>query len=113
MAFISDTVHPALGRLRRPQRFCDDPAREDLVTRAAATQLADDVAHIDGHMSKREWVADVHLFVFGRLGLRLPTNTGDFPGLYRHTLRIADLPATRSAMAQQGNASVGPTSGPG
>lgn len=120
MGFISSTVHPALGRLWRPRRFCDDPAREDPVTRAAATQLVDDFALIERHMSKREWVAgnrvtvtDFHLFVFGRLGLRLPTNARDFPGLYRHTLQIANLPATRSAMAQQGIALVGPTSGSG
>jgi glutathione S-transferase len=120
MAFISSTVHPALGRLWRPKRFCDAPACEDSVTRAAAAQLADDFAHIEKHMSKREWVAgnqltvaDFHIFVFGRLGLRLPANTRDFPNFHRHTLQIASLPATRSAMAQQGIGLVGPASGPG
>ena len=71
-------------------------------------------------MSTREWivgdhltVADLHLFVFGRLGLRLPANTRDFPGFHRHTLRIANLPATQHAMAQQGIGLEGPASGPG
>jgi glutathione S-transferase len=90
------------------------------VEHAAATQLANDFAHIDKHLSNRQWVAgdhltaaDFHLFVFGRLGLRFPTSTRDFPNFHRHTLGIASLAATQSAMAQQGIAFEGPASGPG
>jgi glutathione S-transferase len=120
MAYISSTVHPALGRFWRAERFCDDASCAASIQHAAATQLADDFAYIERHMSAREWivgdhltVADLHLFVFGRLGLRLPANTRDFPGFHRHTLRIASLPATQRAMAQQGIALEGPASGPG
>ena len=120
MAYISSTVHPALGRLWRAERFCDDAGCESSVEHAAATQLANDFAHIDKHLSNRRWVAgdhltatDFHLFVFGRLGLRLPTSTRDFPSLHRHTLEIASLPATKSAIAQQGITFEGPASGPG
>ncbi|MBV8105490.1 MAG: glutathione S-transferase N-terminal domain-containing protein [Hyphomicrobiales bacterium] len=120
MAYISTTVHPALGRLWRAARFCDDSSCEQTIERAAATQLADDFAYIERHMSNREWlvgdhltVADFHLFVFGRLGLRLPASTRNFPSFYRHTLRIARLAATQSAMAQQGIVLEGPPSGPG
>jgi glutathione S-transferase len=120
MAYISTTIHPALGRLWRAARFCDDPSCEQTIERAAATQLADDFAFIERHMANREWVvgdrltvADFHLFVFGRLGLRLPVSTRDFPGLHRHTLKIADMPAAQNAMAQQGIALEGPSRGPG
>jgi glutathione S-transferase len=120
MAYISSTVHPALGRLWRAQRFCDDASCAASVERSAATQLADDFAHIESRMSNREWlvgdrltVADFHLFVFGRLGLRLPANTRNFPNFHRHTLQIASLPATQRAMAQQGIGLDGPASGPG
>ena len=120
MAYISTTVHPALGRLWRAARFCDDPSCEQTIERAAAAQLADHFAYIEGHMSNREWivgdhltVADFHLFVFGRLGLRLPASTRNFPSFYRHMLKIAVLAATQSAMAQQGIALEGPPSGPG
>jgi hypothetical protein len=58
-------------------------------------------------------VADFHLFVFGRLGLRLPASTRDFPNFHRHTLEIASLPATQRAMTQQGIGMDGPASGPG
>jgi glutathione S-transferase len=120
MGYISTTVHPALGRLWRAERFCDDAGCGSSVERAAAAQLANDFAHIERHMSNRQWVAgdqltvaDFHLFVFGRLGLRLPASTRDFPNFHRHTLDIASLPATQSAMAQQGIALEGPASGPG
>jgi hypothetical protein len=45
-------------------------------------------------------VADLYLFVFGRLGLRLSTGTRNFPNFYRHTLSIANLPATMSAITR-------------
>jgi glutathione S-transferase len=95
MAYISSTVHPTLGRLWRSERFCDDAVCHSSVERAAATQLTKDFAHIDKHMSNRQWVAgdrltvaDFHLFVFGRLGLRLATSTRDFPSFHRHTLEL-------------------------
>jgi glutathione S-transferase len=120
MAYISTTVHPALGRLWRAERFCDDAGCESSVERAAAAQLANDLAHVERHLSNRQWVAgdhltvaDFHLFVFGRLGLRLPARTRNFPNFHRHTLEIASLSATLSAMAQQGIALEGPASGPG
>lgn len=120
MAYISSTVHPALGRLWRAGRFCDDASCESSVEHAAATQLANDFAYIDGHLSNQRWVAgdhltvaDFHLFVFGRLGLRLATSTRDFPNFYRHTLEIANLRATKSAIAQQGITFEGPATGPG
>jgi glutathione S-transferase len=76
--------------------------------------------YIDKHLSNRHWlkgdhltVADFHLFVFGRLGLRLAPRTRDFRGLHRHTLEIASLAATQTAMNQQGIALEGPASGPG
>ena len=49
MAYISSTVHPALGRLWRAERFCDDAGCEGSVEHAAAAQLANDFAHIDKH----------------------------------------------------------------
>ncbi len=120
MAYISSTIHPALGRLWRTERFCDDASCTNSVKRSAAAELAADFAHVESHLSTREWVAgdqitvaDFHLFVFGRLGLRLPASTRDFPGFHRHTLRLASLPATQRAMAQQGIALEGPASGPG
>ncbi len=102
------------------ERFCDNASCAGSVERSAALQLADDFAFIEKRMSTREWivgdhltVADFHLFVFGRLGLRLPSSTRDYPHFHQHTLRVANLPATQRAMAQQGIALVGPASGPG
>jgi glutathione S-transferase len=120
MAYISTMVHPALGRLWRAQRFCDDAGCESSVERAAAAQLANDFSYIERHLSNRQWVAgdrltvaDFHLFVFGRLGLRLPASTRDFPSFHRHTLEVACIPATQRAMTQQGIGMDGPASGPG
>ena len=120
MAYISTTVYPALARLWRAGRICDDPTCEPTIERSAANQLADDFAFIERHMANHEWivgdhltVADFHLFVFGRLGLRLPSSTLDFPHFYRHTLKIASMSAAQVAMTQQGIALEGPPSGPG
>lgn len=50
MAFISSTVHPAIGRLWRAERFCDTDACRGSVEHAAATQLANDFAYIEENM---------------------------------------------------------------
>lgn len=120
MAYLASTVHPALGRLWRPERFSSEAACVGPVEQAAAAQLAADFAYIDKQIADKPWVtgsalsvADLHLFVFGRLGLRLTPSTREFSNFYRHTLSIADLPATKHAMAQQGIALEGPKSGPG
>jgi glutathione S-transferase len=120
MAYLSSTVHPAIGRLWRPERFCDEDACRATVEHAAARQLAEDFAYIDRHLEGREWavgdrlsVADLHFFVFGRLGFRLPASTRDFPAFHRHTMKIAELAATQQAIAQQGITLHGPAVGPG
>ena len=120
MAYLSSTVHPALGRLWRAERFASDSACIGSVEQAAATQLASDFAHIDKHLANNKWlagndfsVADLSLFVFGRLGLRLTTSTRNFPNFYRHTLSIASMTATLGAITQEGITFEGPKSGPG
>ena len=120
MAYLASTVHSALGRLWRPERFSTDAGCVSSVEQAAAAQLVRDFAHIDKQIADREWVAgtalsvaDLHLFVFGRLGLRLTPSTREFPNFYRHTLSIAGLGATARAMVQQGIKLEGPRSGPG
>lgn len=120
MAYLSSTVHPAFGRLWRAERFCDDADCKSSVEHVAATQLTNDFAYIEKHLANQQWVAgdhltaaDFHPFVFGRLGLRLATSTRDFPSFHRHTLEIANLAVTKSAMAQQGIDLEGPPSGPG
>lgn len=120
MAYMSSTVHPAIGRLWRSERFCDEDCCRASVEHAAARQLAEDFAHIDRHLAGREWVAgerlsvaDLHFFVFGRLGLRLPASTREFPAFHRHTMKIAGLTATQHAVTQQGITLEGPAAGPG
>jgi glutathione S-transferase len=88
MAYLASTVHPALWR---PERFAD-AACIGSVEQAVVTQLASDFAYIDKQIANRKWVtgtdfsvADLHLFVFGRLGLRVTPSTRDFPNFYRHT----------------------------
>jgi glutathione S-transferase len=119
MAYLASTVHPAFGRFWRPERFADI-ACSGSVEQAAAKQLANDFAYIDTQLEKRKWVtgadfsvADLHLFVFGRLGLRITPSTRDFPNFYRHTLSIAALAATLVAISQEGITFEGPKSGPG
>lgn len=120
MAYLASTVHPALGRLWRAERFSSEATCVGSVERAAADQLAGDFAYIDKQIADRDWivgkglsVADLHLFVFGRLGLRLTPSTREFPNFYRHTLLVADMPATKRAMAHQEIKLEGPASGPG
>jgi glutathione S-transferase len=120
MAYLSSTVHPAFGRLWRAERFAGDAACIGSVEQAAATQLAGDFAHIDKQIADSKWVAgtdfsvaDLYLFVFGRLGLRLTMSTRSFPNFYRHTLSIASLTSTTSAITQEGITFEGPKSGPG
>jgi glutathione S-transferase len=120
MAYLSSTVHPAFGRLWRPERFAGDAISIGSVERAAATQLVRDFAYIDKQIADSQWVAgtdlsvaDFYLFVFGRMGLGLTTSTRDFPNFYRHTLSIANLTATTNAFTQEGITFEGPKSGPG
>jgi len=121
MAYFSSTIHPAFGRLWRAERFASDAACAASVEQAAATQLGSDFAYIDRQMANRKWiagtdnltVADLYLFFFGRLGLRIVPSTRDFPNFHRHTMSVAALEVTKSAMAQQGITLEGPKSGPG
>ena len=121
VAYLSNTVHPAFGRLWRAERFASDATCIGSVERAAATQLASDFAYIDRKLADREWiagtdnftVADFYLFVFGRLGLRIAPSTSNFQHFLRHTLSIAALDATKSAIEQEGITLEGPKSGPG
>jgi glutathione S-transferase len=121
MAYLSSTIHPSFGRLWRAERFASDAACTASVELAAAAQLASDFAYIDSQLERRKWiagtddltVADLYLFVFGRLGLRIVPSTRDFPHLHRHTMAVATLEVTKSAMAQQGITLDGPKSGPG
>lgn len=120
LAYLSSTVHPAFGRLWRPERFTSVSAGELGVEDAAAAQLTNDFAYINRQLEGRAFligdcltVSDLYLFVFGRWGLRLSESTRKFPNLYRHTKLIADLPATLTAIEQQGITLEGPNSGPG
>lgn len=120
MAYLASTVHPALGRLWRAERFAADSGCVGSVAEAAAAQLATDFAYIDGQLADRTWIAggcpsaaDYHLFVFGRLGMRLQPSTRTFSNFHRHTMAVAGLAATCRALAQQGIALEGPASGPG
>jgi glutathione S-transferase len=121
MAYLSSTIHPAIGRLWRAERFASDASCIGSVEAAAATQLANDFAYIDKQLENRRWIAgtddltiaDIYLFVFGRMGLRIVLSTRSFPHFYRHTLSVAALGATTRAIAQQGITFEGPKSGPG
>ena len=121
MAYLSSTIHPAFGRLWRAERFASDTACIGSVEEAAAKQLAADFAYIDSQLAIRKWIArtddftivDLYLFVFGRMGFRIKPSTRDFPHFHRHTLSVAALEATKSAIAQQGITLEGPKSGPG
>jgi glutathione S-transferase len=92
MAYLSSTVHPAFGRFCRAERFCDGADCKTSVEHAAATQLTNDFTYIEKHLANQQWVAgdhltaaDFHLFVFGRLGLRLATST-----------RFSELPSSHA-----------------
>lgn len=120
LGYLSSTIHPAFGRLWRSERFTNEANGGAGVETAAMAQLAIDFTHIDYYLDDREFlvgnsftVADFYLFVFGRWGFRLPEPTQKYPNLCRHTLSIADLPATLVAMKQQGITLEGPKSGPG
>jgi glutathione S-transferase len=120
MAYLSSTIHPAFGRLWRAECFAGDASCIGSVEQAAAAQLASDFAYIDKQIANSQWVAgtdlsvaDLYLFVFGRMGLRLTPSTRDFPNFYRHTLSIANLTATTNAFTQEGITFEGPKSGPG
>ncbi|MEZ5934816.1 MAG: glutathione S-transferase N-terminal domain-containing protein [Alphaproteobacteria bacterium] len=120
LAFLSSTVHPAFGRLWRAERFVDDVTCVQAIEHRAERQLRDDYAHIDRMLEGRTFlvgnsvsVADFYLFVFGRWGLRLTESTRRFPNLLKHTLHIAELAATKTALEQQDVTFEGPKSGPG
>ena len=119
LAYLASTVHPAFGRLWRPQRFTagGDAA---LVAEAADRQLGQEFATIDTMLRDRKFaagdhlsVADFYLFVFGRWGRRVSSKTHDFPSFHALTLRIGALPATIAALQQQGISFEGPKTGPG
>ena len=117
MAYLSSTIHPGFGRLWRSERFTASQEYRGSIEQAAASQLANDFTYVEKLLAQRPWAAgdnltaaDFYLFVFGRWGLRLPTSTHNFPSFHRHTLAVANLPATKRAIAHQGITIEGPVS---
>ena len=84
LSYLCSTVHPAFGRLLRPERFTSDPAGIDGVRECALKDVTAVFDRIDDHLSRGVWllqafsVCDIYLLVFA-LWRRSANLTGLLP----------------------------------
>jgi glutathione S-transferase len=104
LIFMTNTVQAALMRVIYPERYGDDGVRE-----AAAAELRQEFARLEGRLDGRDWLAgeertaaDLFLFMLTRWGRRLEPPVWDSPNLRAHFLRTLSLPGVRRMVEEQG-----------
>ncbi len=111
MAFLTGDLHPAFFPFFGPQRYTTDESEEALAAVKAAGQarVAHYYAHMDGHLSDREFlvgdqrsVADAYAVPMLRWGRLLDKKVSEYPALNDYLTRLESDPAVHEALREQG-----------
>jgi glutathione S-transferase len=120
LSFMVTTAHPGFQMLWRSERFADTEDGQAEVRRSAEARLDGSLSELDKELGDRPAllgegfsVADAYLFVIGRWGLRLTKPTTAYDRLWKFTRTVAEMGATRRALAREGISLIGPSSGLG
>ncbi len=112
--------HGAFQMLWRSERFADTEEGRAAVKRmcerrieALFERFEQEIGSSGYLLGEEATAADMYLFVLGRWGLRLARPTTHHPRLWRFTQCMAELDPVRRAMAREGIALDGPSSGLG
>jgi len=109
MMFMASQEHPAFGLWLRPFRFHDDEDIQKDLVETANQRFAQCFDRLDGWLEGRDWLigdsltpADALAFVHARWGLRVAKPTTEYPNIWRFAEHMAEQPAVRRVMEQEG-----------
>jgi len=110
MAWLSSTVHIAVGGLWRAERFSSDPAAKESIVATGRANLLKYFADIDKMLMGRSFamggqysVCDPYLLVFYRWGNRLGIDMKtDYPVWAKHAQRVFSRPTVKRVFEAEG-----------
>lgn len=109
MLFLASQEHPAFGLWLRPFRWLDDEGEQERLKAAAEKRFAVCFQRLDGWLEGRDWLigdgmtlADPLAFVHARWGLRVQPPTTEYPNVWRFAQKMAEVPAVKRVMKQEG-----------
>ena len=109
MLFLASQEHPAFGLWLRPFRWLDDEDEQARLKAAGERRFAQCFQRLDGWLEGRDWLvgdgmtlADPLAFVHARGGLRVQPPTTEYPNVWRFAQMMAEVPAVKRVMEQEG-----------
>ncbi len=113
MAWMNNTVHPTFTHIFMPQKFSDDEAAQAQMKRFALTQYRSLLSELQqllkkAHAAGHDWLGGVHCGPLDAYALTLlrwgsvaGINPEDFPELWAHAQRTAQVPAVARAIERE------------
>jgi glutathione S-transferase len=108
-SYLASTVHVAHAHGRRGARWADDPAAHVAMKAKVASNMADCFGLIEAEMLKSPWVmgeaytiCDPYLFTIAGWLEGDGVDIAQFPKVHDHFRRMADRPAARKVLAEEG-----------
>ena len=109
LMFMASQEHPAFSLWLRPFRWLEDEAEQENLKESARKRFAVCLERLDGWLEGRDWLigdgmtlADPLALVHIRWGLRVTPPSSEYPNLWRFAQNMADVPAVRRVMAEEG-----------
>lgn len=108
LAWLSSTLHPAFGRIWRPQALTGETAAHRDISTRATRQVEECLGELDMRLDGAVWlfgdfsVADPYVLVMRRWAARVGLDTAQWPHLVRHGDRVAARPSAERALAREG-----------
>ena len=113
LAWMNNTVHPTFTHIFMPEKFTDDAAAQQAIKAHAVTQYRALMGELQGlvtkaHAAGDDWLGGVHAGPLDAYALTLlrwgsiaGINPEDFPALWAHVQRTAQVPAVARAMERE------------
>lgn len=107
LAWIASGLHPMITRMRRPDRFHDDPRAASRVRTMALDQLTPSLDLLEQAFSERPWffdswsIVDAYLYWIWYRATGAELDPALYPAYTAHAARVLARPAVRRALARE------------
>jgi len=104
MAYCASGIHPHLGRINGPGKFCDVPGSEESVRRLAAAEVRKAFRIVDGMLAGRQWMfdhwtaVDAYLFWVWRRAGQFQLDLSPFSSFAAHAQRMLGRASVQRAL---------------
>ena len=109
LMFMASQEHPAFSLWLRPFRWLEDEGHQEELRESARLRFAVCLQRLDGWLEGRDWLigdgmtlADPLALVHIRWGLRVTPPSSEYPNLWRFAKRMAEIPAVKKVMDDEG-----------